>query len=42
MLLVGSIPGITIGSLAARSVPEKFLRGLLATTLTGVAVKLVL
>jgi len=42
MLLVGSIPGITIGSLAARSVPEKFLRGLLATTLTGVAVKLML
>jgi len=30
------------GSLAARSVPEKFLRGLLATTFTGVAAKLVL
>ncbi len=42
MLLVGSIPGITIGSLSSRSLPEKFLRGLLATTLTGVAVKLVL
>jgi uncharacterized membrane protein YfcA len=42
MLLLGSVPGITIGSLAARSVPEKFLRGLLATTLTGVAAKLVL
>ncbi len=42
MLLVGSLPGITIGSLAARAVPEKFLRGLLATTLTGVAAKLVL
>ena len=41
-LLLGSVPGITIGSLAARSVPEKFLRGLLATTLTGVAAKLVL
>ena len=41
MLLIGSVPGITIGSLAARSVPEKFLRGLLATTLTGVAAKLV-
>lgn len=40
-LLLGSLPGITIGSLAARSVPEKFLRGLLATTLTGVAAKLV-
>lgn len=42
MLLVGSVPGITIGSLMASSVPEKFLRGLLATTLTGVAAKLVL
>lgn len=41
MLLIGSVPGITIGSLAARAVPEKFLRVLLATTLTGVAVKLV-
>ena len=42
MLLLGSVPGITVGSLAARAVPEKFLRGLLATTLTGVAAKLVL
>lgn len=42
MLLIGSVPGITMGSLAARAVPEKFLRGLLATTLTGVAAKLVL
>lgn len=41
-LLLGSLPGITIGSLAARAVPEKFLRGLLATTLTLVAAKLVL
>lgn len=41
-LLLGSVPGITIGSLVARSVPEQFLRGLLATTLTGVAAKLVL
>ncbi|MGB4347497.1 MAG: sulfite exporter TauE/SafE family protein [Burkholderiaceae bacterium] len=41
MLLLGSVPGITIGSLAARSVPEKFLRGLLAATLTAVAAKLV-
>lgn len=41
MLLIGSVPGITIGSLAARAMPEKFLRGLLATTLTAVAVKLV-
>ena len=41
MLLLGSVPGITIGSLAARAVPEKILRGLLATVLTAVAVKLV-
>ena len=41
MLLLGSLPGITIGSLAARAVPEKILRLLLATTLTGVAAKLV-
>lgn len=40
-LLLGSIPGITIGSLAARSVPERFLRVLLGATLTGVAAKLV-
>jgi len=40
-LLIGSVPGITIGSLAARAVPEKILRGLLATTLTGVAAKMV-
>lgn len=41
-LLLGSVPGITIGALTSRAVPEKFLRGLLATTLTGVAAKLVL
>jgi uncharacterized membrane protein YfcA len=40
MLLLGSLPGITIGSLVARAIPEKFLRLLLATTLTGVAAKL--
>lgn len=40
-LLLGSVPGITLGSLAAKAVPEKILRGLLATTLTGVAAKLV-
>jgi uncharacterized membrane protein YfcA len=40
-LLIGSVPGIVLGSLAARAVPEKFLRGLLAATLTGVAAKLV-
>lgn len=41
-LLLGSLPGITLGSLAAKAVPEKFLRGILATTLTLVAFKLVL
>jgi uncharacterized membrane protein YfcA len=40
-LLVGSVPGITIGSWLARAVPERFLRGLLATTLTGIAAKLI-
>lgn len=40
-LLIGSVPGITLGSLAAKAVPEKILRGLLATTLTGVAAKMV-
>lgn len=40
-LLLGSVPGITIGSLAAKAVPEKILRGLLATTLTGIAAKMV-
>jgi uncharacterized membrane protein YfcA len=40
-LLVGSVPGITLGSLAAKAVPERFLRALLATTLTGVAAKLI-
>ncbi|HJV52864.1 MAG TPA: sulfite exporter TauE/SafE family protein [Noviherbaspirillum sp.] len=40
-LLLGSVPGITLGSLAAKAVPEKILRALLATTLTGVAAKMV-
>ncbi len=40
-LLVGSLPGITIGSYAARAVPERLLRGLLACTLVAVAAKLV-
>jgi hypothetical protein len=40
-LLLGSVPGITLGSWAARAVPERFLRGLLAATLTAVAAKLV-
>ena len=41
MLLIGSLPGITLGSWVARAVPERFLRGLLAMTLTGVAAKLI-
>jgi uncharacterized protein len=40
-LLLGSVPGITLGSYAARAVPEKILRGLLATTLTAIAAKMV-
>ncbi|CDG84537.1 conserved hypothetical protein [Janthinobacterium agaricidamnosum NBRC 102515 = DSM 9628] len=40
-LLIGSLPGITLGSWVARSVPEKFLRVLLAMTLTSVAIKLI-
>ncbi|WP_338849884.1 sulfite exporter TauE/SafE family protein [Massilia sp. W12] len=40
-LLLGSVPGITLGSLLARKIPERFLRGLLATTLTLVAAKLI-
>jgi len=39
-LLIGSVPGIILGSWAARAVPERFLRGLLAVTLASVAVKL--
>ena len=39
-LLLGSIPGITLGALAARRVPERLLRGVLVTMLTGVAIKL--
>lgn len=40
-LLVGSVPGITIGSWFARSMPERILRGVLATVLVSVAAKLV-
>jgi uncharacterized membrane protein YfcA len=40
-LLVGSLPGITLGAYAARAVPERFLRGLLAFTLMTVAVKMI-
>jgi uncharacterized protein len=41
MLLIGSVPGITLGSFAARAVPDNILRGLLAATLTSVAYKLI-
>jgi len=40
-LLVGSVPGITLGAMAARIVPERFLRIVLALTLTTVAWKLI-
>ena len=40
-LLIGSIPGIILGSVAARAVPERILRYLLATTLTLVAARLI-
>jgi uncharacterized membrane protein YfcA len=39
-LLIGSVPGITLGSWAARAVPERLLRGVLAVTLATVAIKL--
>ena len=40
-LLIGSVPGIILGSMAARAVPERVLRFMLATTLTLVAAKLI-
>lgn len=40
-LLVGSVPGITLGAYAARAVPERLLRALLAVTLVAVAAKLI-
>ena len=39
-LLIGSLPGITIGSLLAARVPDRFLRPLLAGTLAVVGIKL--
>ncbi len=39
-LLIGSLPGITIGSLLAARVPDRILRPLLAGTLAVVGVKL--
>ncbi len=41
-LLLGSLPGIWIGSHIASKVPEKFLRSLLATMLIIIGTKLVL
>ena len=41
-LLVGSLPGITLGSYFAKSVPERLLRGLLAFILVAVAAKLIM
>ena len=40
-LLIGSLPGITLGAYAARAVPERILRGVLAFTLVTVAAKLI-
>jgi uncharacterized membrane protein YfcA len=40
-LLVGSVPGIVIGSYARMHVPERLLRAVLAVTLTVVAFKTV-
>lgn len=40
-LLLGSLPGITLGSYVARAVPEKLLRALLAVILVTVAFKLI-
>jgi uncharacterized protein len=40
-LLVGSLPGIVIGSYLSSKAPEKLLRNILAATLTLVGVKLV-
>jgi uncharacterized membrane protein YfcA len=39
-LLIGSLPGITIGSLSAARVPDRILRPLLAGTLALVGAKL--
>jgi uncharacterized membrane protein YfcA len=41
-LLLGSLPGIWIGSHIASKVPEKFLRSLLATMLIIIGTKLVM
>lgn len=41
-LLIGSLPGIVIGSHLSARAPERLLRNLLAATLVGVGVRLVL
>ncbi|MCO8649628.1 TSUP family transporter, partial [Burkholderia multivorans] len=41
-LLLGSLPGIVIGSLLSARAPERLLRNLLAATLVAVGVRLVL
>ncbi len=41
LLLFGSIPGIILGSLMSKSIPENFLRTILAAVLVIVAVKVV-
>jgi uncharacterized membrane protein YfcA len=40
-LLIGSLPGIWLGAKLTRHLPERFVRGALAATLTLAAVKLV-
>ena len=40
-LLIGSVPGIWLGARLSKSLPEKYVRGTLATTLTLVGIKLV-
>jgi len=42
ILLAGSMPGITLGAMLARKMPERFLRALLATVQTGVVAKLMI
>jgi uncharacterized membrane protein YfcA len=41
-LLVGSIPGIWLGSMGANRLPERLLRGVLATALAAIGARLVL
>ena len=40
-LLIGSVPGIWLGARLSKALPEKYVRGTLATTLTLVGVKLI-